>query len=75
MRRTSRTSLGVALAAALATVVSLPAAAAPAGGSLTSTSLAPVQDFLALLLHVLYLQLQMLHVLYLQPQMLHDRGR
>lgn len=46
MRRTSRTSLGVVLAAALATAVSLPAAAAPVGGSLTSTSLAPVQDFL-----------------------------
>jgi len=46
MRRTSRSSLGVVLAAALATVVSLPAAAAPVGGSLTSTSPAPVQDFL-----------------------------
>ena len=46
MRRTSRSSLGVVLAAALATVVSLPAAAAPVGGSLTSASPAPVQDFL-----------------------------
>ena len=47
MRRLSRTGLGIGLAAALATVVSLPATAAtpsPSGGPLGD--LAPVQDYL-----------------------------
>jgi serine protease AprX len=46
MRRLSRTGLGIGLAAALATVVSLPAAAAPAPSAGLLDRLAPVQDFL-----------------------------
>ena len=47
MRRLSRTGLGIGLAAALATVVSLPATAAPPVSPVgVATGLAPVQDFL-----------------------------
>ena len=46
MRRLSRTGLGIGLAAALATVVSLPATAAPAPSTGLLGGLAPVQEFL-----------------------------
>ena len=46
MRRLSRTGLGIGLAAALATVVSLPATAAPAPSVGLLDRLAPVQNFL-----------------------------